>query len=49
MTPTEVLQEEFEGADSSFLLRLRIDLRWDFAAFDRLTSAMLEVVKTREQ
>ncbi len=48
MTPTQVLKEEFEAADGSFLLQLRIDLRWDVAAFDRVTSAMLEVVKARD-
>jgi len=48
MTPTQFLQEEFEAADGSFLLRLRIDLRWDVAAFDRVTSAMLDVVKARD-
>jgi hypothetical protein len=35
-----VLQEEFAAEPGSFLLALRCDLRWDRAAFSRLTEAM---------
>ena len=38
---SSVLQQEFEAREGSFLLRLRVDLRWDKAAFTRLTVAML--------
>ena len=37
---TSVLAHEFEARDGSFLLQLRVELRWDKAAFTRLTEAM---------
>ena len=48
MTAEEVLRAEFAAEDGSFLLQLRTDLTWDTAAFDRLTTAMLEVLRTTE-
>lgn len=35
-----ILAHEFRGGDESFSLKLRIELIWDKAAFDRLTWAM---------
>jgi hypothetical protein len=35
-----VLRHEFSGDRGSFLVRLRVDVEWDSAAFERLTAAM---------
>lgn len=35
-----ILKNEFEAGESSFLIKLRPQLEWDKAAFNRLTSAM---------
>jgi hypothetical protein len=35
-----VLKHEFDAGEGSFLLALRVDLKWDRVAFERLTSAM---------
>ncbi len=36
----EVLRQEFDAEDGSFLLQLRVKYVWDKAAFTRLTEAM---------
>ncbi len=41
----EILKNEFDGEEGSFLLKLRCELDWDWDAFQRLTSAMYEVAK----
>lgn len=43
-----VLPEEFEAVADSFLLRLRVDLVWDRAAFSRLEQAMRLVCEQYE-
>lgn len=48
MTAEEILRAEFAAENGSFLLLLRTELTWDTAAFERLTAAMLEVVRTAE-
>lgn len=35
-----ILKHEFEANESSFLIKLRIDLEWDREAFSRLVAAM---------
>jgi hypothetical protein len=35
-----ILKNEFEAGDGSFLIKLRPNLEWDKAAFNRLASAM---------
>jgi hypothetical protein len=43
MGAIEVLEHEFAGeSDATFLMRLRIDVTWDRAAFTRLEQAMRE-------
>jgi hypothetical protein len=43
MNPRDVLKREFDAEGGSFLLRVRSELTWDWAAFHRLTSAMYDV------
>ncbi|MFD7022921.1 hypothetical protein [Promicromonospora sukumoe] len=43
-----VLPDEFEAVEGSFLLRLRVDLVWDRAAFSRLEQAMRLVCEQYE-
>jgi hypothetical protein len=37
------LKREFDAEEGSFLLIVRVELRWDWAAFRALTSAMFDV------
>ncbi len=46
--PYTILRHEFNGEDGSFLIRLRCDLYWDAAAFQRLTQAMFQVAAACE-
>ncbi len=43
-----VLRHEFDGEPGSFLLHLRVDLYWDKAGFNRVTSAMHTLVCLRD-
>jgi hypothetical protein len=43
MTPRETLRHQFDAEDGSFQLLLRCELRWDWAAFQTLTTAMHDV------
>jgi hypothetical protein len=43
MTSREALRYQFDAEEGSFLILLRSELRWDWAAFQALTSAMYEV------
>jgi hypothetical protein len=36
----DILDKEFKAEDNSFLIQLRIELKWDDEAFSRLTEAM---------
>ena len=48
----DLLRHEFNAEDGSFLLQLRVDLRWDRRAFSRLEQAMRRVCaqqQSREQ
>lgn len=36
----KILKNEFDAGEGSFLIKLRSNLEWDKAAFNRLTSAM---------
>jgi hypothetical protein len=47
MSALEDLRREFQAEESSFLLQLRGEIRWDPVAFGRMTALMLEVVKSR--
>src|SRR5215469_13257297 len=40
-----ILRHEFSAGEGSFLLKLRVNHRWDKFAFDRLTEAMLQCCK----
>jgi len=40
-----ILKYEFHAEEGSFLLQLRVNLRWDKVAFDRLTKAMFMCCK----
>ena len=42
-SPRDVLRREFHAEEGSFLIQLRVRLRWDWDAFRRLTSAMYDV------
>ena len=44
-----ILWHEFMAEPGSFLLKLRIEYRWDKVAFDRLTEAMRKCCKEYEQ
>jgi hypothetical protein len=48
--PSEMsaLHDELNAADGSFLLQLRVELRWDATAFRRLTREMLTYVGSRD-
>ncbi len=37
----EILEKEFKAEDNTFLIQLRIDLKWDEMAFSRLIEAMI--------
>ncbi len=39
----EILKREFDADKGSFLILVRIELKWDWKAFRRLTSAMYDV------
>jgi len=43
MSPREILKREFDAEEGSFLLQVRVRLKWDWDAFRRLTSAMYDV------
>ncbi|MBC8104562.1 MAG: hypothetical protein H7Z41_18460 [Cytophagales bacterium] len=43
----QTLRDEFGAEEGSFLIRLRIELEWDRAAFTRLTQAMEECCRAR--
>ncbi len=43
----DALRAEFEGADGSFLLKLRVDLMWDETSFAYLTGLMRRYVEGR--
>ena len=43
MSPREILRREFDAEEGSFLLQARVQLKWDWDAFRRLTSAMYDV------
>jgi len=42
-----ILKNEFEAGDDSFLIKIRIELNWDKAAFRRLTDAMLDYCRNQ--
>lgn len=44
----DTLRAEFDAHEGSFLLALRCDMRWDAAAFERATAAMLTYVREHE-
>ncbi len=44
----DLLSQEFSAEPGSFLLQLRCDLRWDTAAFTRLTGAMLAYARAHQ-
>lgn len=44
----QILQQEFDAEDGSFLIQLRCDFYWDKSAFTRLTQNMYEVAKDLE-
>ena len=44
----ELLRHEFNAADDSFLLQLRVDYQWDRNAFSRLEQAMRRVCAQQE-
>ena len=48
MDDIQLLWQEFNAADSSFLLQLRVDLHWDRHAFSRLEQAMRRVCTKQE-
>jgi hypothetical protein len=48
MDDLQLLWQEFNAADGSFLLQLRSDLRWDRQAFSRLEQAMRRVCAQQE-
>jgi hypothetical protein len=48
MDDLQLLWQEFNAADSSFLLQLRVDLHWDRQAFSRLEQAMRRVCAQQE-
>jgi len=43
MTPREILRREFDAEEGSFILQVRVGLKWDWEAFRRLASAMYDV------
>ena len=43
MSPREILKSEFDAEEGSFLIQVRVGLKWDWDAFRRLTSAMYDV------
>jgi hypothetical protein len=43
MSSRDILKREFDAEEGSFLLQARCDLKWDWEAFRRLTSAMYDV------
>ena len=43
MSVREALRREFDAEPGTFVLRLRCDLEWDWAAFRLLTAAMYDV------
>lgn len=43
MDARSILRHEFDGEPGSFLILARCELRWDWVAFRRLTSAMYDV------
>lgn len=44
----EILQQEFNGEDGSFLIQLRCDFHWDKSAFYRLITTMYQVANDFE-
>jgi hypothetical protein len=48
-TISRVLRDEFGASPGSFLLTLRCNLEWNEHAFNRLTQAMFEYVRTRNR
>lgn len=42
-----VLKNEFEAGEGSFLIKLRPQMEWDKAAFNRLTSAMKRCAESK--
>jgi hypothetical protein len=48
MDDLELLQQEFDAEENSFLLQLRCDLHWDREAFSRLEQAMRRVCARQE-
>jgi hypothetical protein len=45
MSSREILRREFDAEEGSFLLQARVQLKWDWDAFRRLTSAMYDVAE----
>lgn len=44
----DILRHEFEAGEGSFLIQLRSDLKWDKAAFTRMTQEMRDCAAAHE-